>query len=63
MGFRFEVQYKVGRENRVADALSRKGEVKELNSLSLLQIQNWDEWERELQQDPKLTSILDLLIS
>lgn len=61
MGFKCEVHNKPRKDNRVADSLSRRGEIKELNSISMLQLQNWDEWEKEVQQDPKLASIMQLL--
>lgn len=61
MGFKFKVQYKPGKDNRVAYALSRRVETKELNSLSMLQLPNSDEWEEEVKQDPKLASIMQLL--
>lgn len=58
MGFDFEIQYKPGTSNRVADALSRKtyGEV-ELGMLISLRGINWDKLDKEVEEDTVIQGI------
>jgi len=39
MGYQFEIRYKKGKENSVADALSRRGENSKLNAFSIRQME------------------------
>lgn len=58
MGFDFEVHYKPGSSNRVADALSRKsaGEV-ELGAIVTSQGISWEELEKEVEGDEFISGI------
>lgn len=58
MGFDFDISYKPGPSNRVADALSRKtdGEVV-LNTLVTSSIIDWDLLYKEVDTDPFLTRL------
>lgn len=62
LGFDFEVQYKPGASNRVADALSRKrvGEVV-LNALISDHGINWEQLEQEIKEDKELQQIIEAL--
>ncbi|WVZ16622.1 hypothetical protein V8G54_009604 [Vigna mungo] len=55
IGFDFEIHYRSGRENKVADALSRK---QYFLALSSFQTNKWEAWKEEVQQDSKLTSLI-----
>lgn len=59
MGFSFDIQYKPGRVNQVADALSRKT----LNNVELFAMMStttvdWEDLQKEVQQDPMLGQII-----
>lgn len=58
LGFDFEIQFKPGASNRVADALSRKnvGEVV-LNALVATAVVSWEKLENELQGDSDIQHI------
>jgi len=61
IGFDFEITYRPGKENTVADALSRKGH---FLALSSFHIDEWEAWEKEVHQDSKLTSLIqDLMVN
>lgn len=58
MGYHFLVEYKVGRENRVADALLRKGEVVELCAIST-PVAGWaSELKERYKNDAEILDIL-----
>lgn len=58
MGFDFEVQFKPGASNRVADALSRKpGVVTEYGTLITSNQVDWEELEKEIQGSLELSQI------
>ncbi|GKB95105.1 ty3-gypsy retrotransposon protein, partial [Tanacetum coccineum] len=56
-GYDFEIQYRPGRENRVADALSRRMEEVTCNAISFTTVQNWDKLMQDLSQDSEVASI------
>lgn len=58
MGYDFDVHYKPGSSNRVADALSKKtvGEVVLGATVALLGV-NWDKLEKEIASDRFLTHV------
>lgn len=64
MAYSFDIQYKPGSSNNVADALSRKvvGEV-ELGALISVPGVEWDELEQEIRKDPLLLRIMEDLQS
>ena len=59
IGFDFEIQYKPGTQNRVADALSRR---MSYAALSTVQFDELEEWETEIQNDKKLQEIIQDLL-
>lgn len=60
MGMSYEIQYKKGRENSVADALLRAthGELLQL-TVSSISMELWDLIKSEWEQDPKLLELID----
>ena len=61
IGFDFEIKYKPGCENRVADALSRK---MIFAAISLVHFSDLDDWWEEIQADDKLRTVTqDLLMN
>ena len=59
LGFDFEIKYKVGKDNRAANALSRK---LYYSAISAVSFQDWEGLEQEVQKDDKLRQILQELI-
>lgn len=55
LGFDFEVQYKPGSANRVADALSRQMIFAAISSVTLPE---WADWEEEIRSCPQLQELL-----
>ncbi|XLR54004.1 hypothetical protein S83_004676, partial [Arachis hypogaea] len=58
-GYNFDIKYKAGTENRVADALSRKFH---FSSLSFSMAAEWDDMEAEVLADEKLNAIMQKLL-
>ena len=58
-GYDFEIQYKLGKENSIADALSRRSSY---CAMTVLQIHDFEEWTEEIKQDDKLQKIMQDLI-
>ena len=58
LGFDFDIVYKLGLENRAADALSRKVEVKELYAVSVSTALQLEEISSEVDKDPELQKII-----
>ena len=59
LGFDFEIEYKAGSENRVADPLSRKLQYSVVSSVSF---GDWSELADEVQADPRLQGIIQDLM-
>ncbi|KAF7814832.1 Splicing factor U2AF 65 kDa subunit [Senna tora] len=63
MGYQFEIKYKPGKENRVANALSRRGETMELKAYSVWKYDSLEEWTQEVQKDEKLSQVFQQLLT
>ncbi|WVY91755.1 hypothetical protein V8G54_037269 [Vigna mungo] len=59
IGYDFEIHFRPGQENHVADALSRR---QYFMVVSLFQTDEWETWETEVQHDPKLVSLIQELL-
>ncbi|KAL9462725.1 hypothetical protein AB3S75_000683 [Citrus x aurantiifolia] len=57
MGFNYEIQYRSGRENVAADALSRRPDSSALNSLFVAQVSIWNEIKTTAQDDDYMQQI------
>lgn len=58
LGYNFDIEYKLGKYNKVADALSKKGPAVELTHLSTPVIVDIDTIEREVEEDESLQKII-----
>lgn len=61
LGFKFEIQYKPGLENKAADALSRRGVAAELMALSVPTAVQFHDVEDAVSRDPELQKIRDMI--
>lgn len=61
-GLDFEIQYKSGRDNSVADALSRKAKEPLLHAFSVMHTQGLENIEEEVHNDDKLKMIVQGLL-
>ncbi|WVZ02752.1 hypothetical protein V8G54_023558 [Vigna mungo] len=60
LGFDFEIRFRPGKDNQVADVLSHRDCFK---AISILQPEQWASWEEESQQDAGLMALIqDLLL-
>jgi len=59
IGYDFEIRFRPGKENQVADALSRR---EYFRAVSMFQTDEWETWEKEIQQDVKLISLIQELL-
>lgn len=62
LGYTFEIQYKLDKDNKVADALSRKEEV-DFKAFSVYQYDDILQWEEEIKKDEKLSLIVQQIIT
>ena len=63
MGYDFEIQYRSGASNRVANALSRITDQVECSTLALPQWQHWESLKAKLAADVFLTKLRDEITS
>lgn len=63
MGYDFDIQYRSGASNRVADALSRVSDQVECTTLVVPQWQHWDTLRTELAEDDFLKKLKDNITS
>lgn len=62
MGYNFEIQYRPGAENKAADALSRVPENMTVKALTLPFVQDWDEINALVEEDPFLANIKKVIV-
>ena len=63
LDFHFEIQYKLGPENKVADALSRRhGELLNCSLVSQVHLSGLQDISDEVYKDPKLNAIVQTLL-
>ncbi|GJS78142.1 putative mitochondrial protein [Tanacetum coccineum] len=62
MGRRFIIQYRPGKDNSAADALSRRAESVEYKALSVPSVYYWDELLEDLERDPELEPLREKVI-
>ena len=62
IGFDFEIFYRAGSENKVADALSRIPVEAQLNVISVPSLLDLEAVEKEVQEDEKLKNIFDRVV-
>ncbi|KAL0548486.1 hypothetical protein IC582_012939 [Cucumis melo] len=63
VGFDFEIRYKAGPENKVADALSRIPIEAELNAITVPSLLDITVIEKEVQENEKLKAIFDKIVA
>lgn len=61
MGCNFDIQYKLGKNNQTAEALSHVPETVGLQQVSLTSIIGMREIKEEVSKDPKLAKIVQML--
>ncbi|KAL1199503.1 hypothetical protein V5N11_008723 [Cardamine amara subsp. amara] len=61
LSYDFDVEYKTGASNRVADALSRRDDVSDFCALSIPVWLEWDALEQSVAEDNELKKIIDQL--
>ncbi|PWA91318.1 Ty3/gypsy retrotransposon protein [Artemisia annua] len=62
MGYDFEIQYRPGRDNSAADALSRRADSVEYKAVSLPSVCQWEELLKDLESDPELEPLRKKII-